>query len=113
LIKHDQARKITLATVQSNAGQQILARFGMPQDHFDTMMYLEGDTLYTQSEAFFKVMAQLPMPWPVLCVFRIIPLTIRNWMYDRIALNRYALFGKYDQCLLPNKDHQARFLPDD
>lgn len=113
LIKHDKKRIIKLTTVQSQAGQKILDWYGLPLDHFETMIYLEGDKIYTQSDAFFKVVAQLPMPWPLLSVFRIIPPFIRNWLYDRIALNRYSLFGKYDTCLLPTKDHESRFLADD
>jgi|GEM_PF-2157104 predicted DCC family thiol-disulfide oxidoreductase YuxK len=31
-------------------------------------------------------------------------------LYDRIALNRYKLFGRYDACVIPDKDHDSRFL---
>jgi predicted DCC family thiol-disulfide oxidoreductase YuxK len=30
--------------------------------------------------------------------------------YDRIARNRYRIFGRYDTCLLSHPDHERRFL---
>jgi hypothetical protein len=27
-----------------------------------------------------------------------------------VALNRYVIFGKYNQCLLPSSDHKGRFI---
>jgi predicted DCC family thiol-disulfide oxidoreductase YuxK len=33
-------------------------------------------------------------------------------VYDRIARNRYRLFGRLDTCPLPTADLQARFLDD-
>jgi predicted DCC family thiol-disulfide oxidoreductase YuxK len=35
---------------------------------------------------------------------------LRDWLYDRIALNRYQLFGKYDTCVIPSADHLSRYL---
>ncbi|EGH07515.1 hypothetical protein Pgy4_04277, partial [Pseudomonas savastanoi pv. glycinea str. race 4] len=32
------------------------------------------------------------------------------WAYNRIALNRYRLFGRYDHCLLPSPENRQRFL---
>jgi predicted DCC family thiol-disulfide oxidoreductase YuxK len=38
------------------------------------------------------------------------PLVIKNWLYDRIALNRYRLFGQKEQCLIPSAPLMQRFL---
>ena len=112
LIRVDRTHQFKLASVQSPEGQAILKWYNMPLDHFETMVYVEGETLYTQSSAFLNVMHALPFPWPVFSVFKLIPCSIRDWLYDRIALNRYTLFGRYDSCLLPNADHASRFLGD-
>ena len=112
LIKYDNKRNLKLATVQSSEGRAILEWFGLPSDNYKTMVYVEGEDIYTQSTAFIRVMSVLPFPWRLFCVFWIIPRPIRNWLYDRIALNRYAIFGKYESCLLPEKDHESRFLGD-
>jgi predicted DCC family thiol-disulfide oxidoreductase YuxK len=110
IINHDHQHKFKLCSVQSDEGQKILKHFGLPTDVYDSMLYVEGDTFYQQSDAFFQVIAKLGYPWKAVCLFRIIPKPIRNWLYDRIALNRYGLFGKYDYCSLPTADHEARYL---
>ena len=110
LIRHDKRRVFKLCTVQSDEGKGILLHFGLPADFYETMLYVEGSQCFQRSDAFFKVMAGLGYPWKVVCIFRLIPGFVRDWLYDRIALNRYRLFGKHDHCVLPAPDHETRFL---
>ena len=110
VIKVDTQQRFKLCSVQSPEGQSILNHFEMPTDHFDTMLYVEGNQCFDKSDAFLNVINKLGLPWRLLYIFKIIPKGIRNWLYDRIALNRYNLFGKYDTCMLPNKENENRFL---
>lgn len=110
LIRHDQERRFRLCSVQSAEGQAILAWFALPTDAFETMAYVEGETLFVRSDAVLRIVAQLPGAWSLLAVLRFLPRVLRDWCYDRIARNRYRLFGRYDSCLLPDADHQRRFL---
>jgi len=110
IIKVDTKHRFKLCSVQSPEGQQILHYFDMPTDNFDTMLYVEGDQCFDKSDAFLNVVNKLGFPWRVLYVFKMLPKSIRNWFYDRIALNRYTLFGKFDTCILPSKENETRFL---
>lgn len=110
IIKYDTQRHFKLCSVQSPEGQDILKHFDMPTDYFDTMLYVEGSRCYEKSDAFFNVIYKLGIPWRLLYIFKIIPKTARNWLYDRIALNRYSLFGKHDTCLMPTKENEQRFV---
>jgi predicted DCC family thiol-disulfide oxidoreductase YuxK len=112
IIRHDHRRRFKLASVQSPEGQAILAHFGYPTDYYDTMLVVRNSACFEKSDAFFVVMGELGFPWKALLVFKAIPARLRNWLYDRIARNRYAIFGKYDVCLLPSPDHEARYLRD-
>jgi predicted DCC family thiol-disulfide oxidoreductase YuxK len=40
----------------------------------------------------------------------LIPSAVRDWLYDRVALNRYAIFGRHQACVLLRPDHERRFL---
>lgn len=110
LIRFDRRCRFKLATVQSPEGQAILAWHGLSTDAYETMLLVEGPKMHTKSAAFFRVMAHLPFPWPMVCIGWLVPFFIRDWLYDRIALNRYSLFGRYDSCVLPTPDHESRFL---
>ncbi|QXH58503.1 thiol-disulfide oxidoreductase DCC family protein [Pseudomonas maumuensis] len=110
VIRHDRHRRIRLATVQSAQGQALLAWAGLPLEAFDTMAVIRDRHYWVRSEAFFEVARQLPGAWPLLRALRICPQGPRDWLYTRVAVNRYRLFGKHEQCLLPSPDHQRRFL---
>ena len=110
IIKHDKKHTFKLCSVQSEEGKKILLHFGFPSEFYETMLYVEGNQCFQQSDAFFKVMSKLGFPWKAALVFWVLPKPLRNWLYDRVALNRYRLFGKYDYCTLPSPDHEARFL---
>ncbi|WP_219097311.1 thiol-disulfide oxidoreductase DCC family protein [Pseudomonas sp. UMAB-40] len=110
LIRHDRDQRVRLAAVQSPEGQALLAWAGLPLDQFDTMAVIRDRHYWVRSDAVFEVIAQLPGAWRPLRLLRACPRTLRDWVYDRIALNRYRLFGKYDTCLLPTPDHERRFL---
>lgn len=110
LIARDPQAKLRLAAAQSNAGQAILAWCGLPLDHFDTMVFVEKGKAYVKSTAFLRVVRYFPWPWPWLRFGLIVPRFLRDWLYDRMALNRYALFGRSDSCMLPGPDIVNRFL---
>lgn len=110
LIKYDKKRVFKLATVQSKHGQAILKYFDRSIDEFNTMLLIDGNIAYDKSNAFFQVIKKLPYRFRLIMIFAIIPRPIKDWLYDRIALNRYKLFGQFDHCLLPSPDHKSRFL---
>ncbi|WP_420794066.1 MULTISPECIES: thiol-disulfide oxidoreductase DCC family protein [Pseudomonas] len=110
IIHYDHARQIQLAAVQSPEGQALLKWAGLPQDKFNTIVLISNDKVSVRSEAMFEILARLDAPWRWLTAARVVPATLRDWMYDKIAINRYRLFGKYDSTRLPVADYEGRFL---
>lgn len=110
IIRFDKKHKFRLCSVQSAEGQAILAWFDLPLDHFTTMLLVRGDKAFTKSDSFIEIMKQLPRPFSLIVILKLIPKRLRDWLYDRIALNRYRLLGKYEVCMLPSADHRQRFL---
>jgi predicted DCC family thiol-disulfide oxidoreductase YuxK len=113
IIQQDKERRLTLSAVQSPEGQALLKWAGLPQDAFNTIVLVEDDRFYVRSDAMFRIIAHLPARWHWLLLGRVFPKVIRDWLYDRIALNRYRIFGRYDACRLPPADHAERFLTRD
>ncbi len=110
LIRFDRQRQFRLCTVQSPAGQDLLRWAGLPTDQFDTMVYIEDGRIYTKSDAFLKVIGRMDYPFRLAALGWLLPRALRDWLYDRVAQNRYRIFGRFDVCLLPTPDHEARFV---
>lgn len=110
IIKHDRHRRFKLCSVQSTEGRAMLQWCDLPTDTFETMVLVENGVAYKQSDAFLKLMSELPRPWHYVALLKVFPRRIRNWLYNRIALNRYRLFGRYDRCAIPDKDSLDRFI---
>lgn len=110
LIRHDRQRRFRLCSVQSTEGQAILVWFDLPSDVFETLLYIEGSRLFVRSDAVLRIVGQLPGAWQLLTCLRVLPRGLRDFCYERIARNRYRLFGRNDSCLLPDPDHDQRFL---
>lgn len=113
MVKHDDHYQFKLVSVQSQIGQQLLKKYQLPTDHFETMVLLENSQLYTESTAFIKIIQRLDFPYSSLRYTQIIPRRLRDFIYRRIALNRYRLFGKTEQCYLIRPDIQQHFLMDE
>jgi hypothetical protein len=71
---------------------------------------VRGDRSFTRSAAAIEIASRLDMPWNLLTVFQAVPEPLRDVMYDLIAQNRYQLFGKKEQCMLPSDELRQRFL---
>ena len=110
LIRADKKHIFKLAAMQSEEGESILRWHGLPTDQFDSMVLVEGARISTRSAAFLGVMRHLPLPWRLLWVFSALPKVFRDWAYNVIATNRYVLFGRTETCLVPNAEHEQRFL---
>jgi predicted DCC family thiol-disulfide oxidoreductase YuxK len=110
IIHHDPAHRIQLCAVQSPEGQKLLSWAGLPQDKFNTIVLISNGQVFLRSAAMFEILHRLPAPWRWLMIARVVPGTFRDWLYDKIALNRYKLFGRYDTYRLPEPDHDRRFL---
>ncbi len=110
LIRFDRRCLFKLGTVQSPEGQRILAWHGLPTESFDTFVLSEGPRLYVRSTAYVRIVVRLQFPWNLASIIWVIPRPLRDWLYDKVAQNRFRFFRKREQCILLTPDHQARLL---
>lgn len=110
LIKRDKKQLFTFASLQSNTGQALLAKFGLPQAAFHSFVYVKGDKYYQRSGAMLRVLRDLGGIWTLAAVFLLVPPFVRNFFYKIIARNRYRWFGKKNECMIPTPELRKRFL---
>lgn len=105
VINHDRKGKILLLPLQSPAGQTLLEAYGLPQDDFDTVVFIRSGVHYTRSRAILEVLREIGGGWKVLYGLIIIPAFIRDLIYRVIAKQRFRIFGRQSSCIyLPRGD---------
>lgn len=109
VIKKDKEARFKFASLQSQAGQEILHQYHLSQNDFNSFILLEDGKLYTRSTAALRVFSQLK-GWKWSRVFQWVPRFVRDGVYNIIARNRYKWFGKQESCMLPSPDLVSRFL---
>ncbi len=110
IIPRDPEGRIRFAPLQSSAGKALLSGQGLPTGNLDSVVLVEGDVVYRKSEAVLRVAELLGWPYRAAAVGRVVPLSIRDALYDIVAANRYDVFGRKDQCMRPDEDVSDRFL---
>jgi predicted DCC family thiol-disulfide oxidoreductase YuxK len=115
LLEHDQRAVFSFAPIQSPAGTATVAKSG--HDPADlTTFYVVADfrtpraRVLTKGDAALFVAGELGWPWKAAYAARVLPRSVLNLIYDVVARNRYRVFGRYDQCLLPSEAARARFI---
>jgi len=110
VIKHDKNAVFKFASLQSDAGQQLIATHGLATNAFNSFILIENNKVYLESTAALRVARQLNGLLPLLYSAIIIPPFIRNSVYKYISKHRYQWFGKREECWLPTKELSERFL---
>ncbi|MEO0323876.1 MAG: DCC1-like thiol-disulfide oxidoreductase family protein [Myxococcota bacterium] len=112
VLRWDPAGRLRIGAVQTPLGRALLAYADLPTEDVDTMVFIDRGVPYAKSSAFLKACRYLRFPLGLLQVGLFLPRPVRDWLYDRLAKNRYRLFGTQEICLVPSPEQRARFLPE-
>lgn len=108
LVERNVKKQIFFSSLQGKAAQEKLPR-GLI-DNLETVVFLEGKSLYVRSDAAIRVLMELGGGWRALSVLLYIPKPVRDFIYMLISRNRYSLFGKKETCRLPSSEEKEMFL---
>ncbi len=110
IYKRDKSGVFNYTWIQDKRGIEILDWLNLPANQSDTIVLIEHGQSSTKSTAFLKIVRHLKFPWPLLRIGYLIPVFIRDAIYDWVAKNRYQWFGKKGACMIPTGDLLERFL---
>ena len=110
IIKRDKKSAFTFGSLQSENARVILSRSGLKPEYFTSVVYFEGDKVFVRSTAILRMLKELGWAWKVFYIFILLPVPVRDFFYDFIAKNRYKIFGRSDQCMVPTPELKSRFL---
>lgn len=111
VIKRDKKDRFRYAALQSEVGQQLVQERHIDTKEVDSIILIEpGVAYFTKSDAALEIAKDLGGVWRLMALFHWVPRSIRNFVYDFVARNRYKWFGKKEACMVPTPELQTKFL---
>ncbi|HJU30078.1 MAG TPA: DCC1-like thiol-disulfide oxidoreductase family protein [Hyphomicrobiaceae bacterium] len=110
ILKHDKHAAFRLTTAQSPLGQALYRHYGLDTEAFESNLVLVEGRVHTKLDTVAAVGHALGGPWRALALVGLLPRALGNWLYDRVAQSRYALFGRTESCMLPPPQWRDRFI---
>ena len=110
VLHHDRSCKFRLLAAQSPLGRALYIHWGLNPNDYQTNILLADGIAWFKSEGSIRMVESLGLPWSLAAMFRIMPLSVRDWLYGLVAKNRLILFGRRETCYLPPVEFRDRFL---
>ena len=111
IIKRDPNEIFKFASLQSEVGRKLLKEYKVPEEIDSVVLIVPNQRqYYIKSSAALTISKNLSGLWGWMYMFKLVPLPIRDRIYDIIAGNRIKWFGKKDHCILPSPEIRKRFL---
>ncbi len=110
-LQSEQARALLDARVGADRSRALRAeRADGSSDDPGTVVLVHGEAVYERSTAILHLARSLRWPWQLLRLGWLLPRFARDALYDYVARNRYAWFGKKESCRIPTPEERSRFL---
>ena len=110
IVKIDSKGILKFSSLQGPSGQQLLIDMKFDSKDFDTVLFRNNDQVYTKSTAVFKIIKSIGGFWRVFLVFDLLPTSFSDFIYKKIAINRYKIFGKLEQCDISKFNKPGQFI---
>jgi len=110
ILRHDHRRRFRLLAAQTPLGVALYRHFDLDPTDYQTNILIEGGRAWLKSEGSIRVFERLGFPWSVMAIGRVLPLPVRDWLYEIVARNRLRWFGTRATCYLPDQSEADRFL---
>lgn len=112
VLKYEKTPRLRFASLNSGFATQLLQQYGLNPKVLDSVVLVENNTAYTQSEAILRLTNHLKFPWNTIRYGHWIPQLFRDFAYRLVARNRHRLLVHAAKCPLPTPELSARFIQD-
>jgi predicted DCC family thiol-disulfide oxidoreductase YuxK len=111
IIRHDQQGKISFAPLQGVTAKNLFQEKQNDSEIMQSVIYWDNGEIFRGDDAVLRILAQLGTGCRILASCgRLLPSSVRRWIYMGVARNRYRWFGQRKSCRLPSVEEQSRFL---
>ncbi|MCX2721951.1 thiol-disulfide oxidoreductase DCC family protein [Roseibium salinum] len=105
---HDKNAGFRFVDAHSETGRALYRRYGLDPDLMESNIVILDGNAYTRMASFTAAMRSLGWPWRLFTVLDLLPAKVADWLYDRIAQNRYRVGWR--SCPLPSQEIKDRLI---
>lgn len=98
LKKIDKKNNFTFVPLNSPMASDFLRSSASALLNIDSVIYLNKNRIYLKSDAVIEILSNLSGPLSPLRIFKFLPVSFRDGIYDLIARNRNKWFPRTDSC---------------
>lgn len=109
-LKHERRPLIRFVSIQSAEGRQLALQHGLDPEDPQSFLFIENGEALSRSDGVIALARHLDGPAGLISLFGFLPKSLRDFAYDRIARNRYRLFGRKSECPVPDAGIRHRFV---
>jgi predicted DCC family thiol-disulfide oxidoreductase YuxK len=91
--KNDSSRIFCFIPLESEKATEYLNRYNKKDVNKGSVLLIQGEKIFTKSNAVLHILKCLDGLWPFFYVFIVVPGFIRDPVYDIISKYRYRWFG--------------------
>ena len=110
VLKHELNSDIIFISIQSEEGRKLALSKDIDPDNPETFIFFENGLPHFKSSGVMALSQHMRGVVRLMRFGTYIPKPIRDWLYEKVARNRYKIFGKTDACIIPDADNQHRFV---
>ncbi len=110
VIRHDQRSQFRFTAAQGHLGQALYRDLSLDPVRLETILLVVDGVSYANLAGILEIATRLGGVWRLAALLGLLPAPLGDWIYDRIAQNRYALFGRREACWVPTPDVADRVI---
>lgn len=106
----DHSGTIRICPIQTPLGHTVLKHYGMDPEDPATWLFLEDGVASSSFDGMIRVGRRIGGLGHLIRPLGLLPRGLQDWLYLRLARNRYRLFGRADLCEIPDPALRERLM---
>jgi len=98
ILKKDKKQNIYVCSNSSKKGKALIKQYEITESLDATIIFIKKDKVFYRSTAVLQISKQLKGGYPFLSVFLVVPVFLRDWVYNFIAKYRKLIVRKSYTC---------------
>ncbi len=110
IIRRDPNALFAFTPMQSESGKRLIEQHNATMVGVDTFLLIKNGQCYERTDAALEISRDLTGLWFLFRIFQVLPRSFRDYFYNLLARNRYKLFGRLNECVIPAPEVRSRFI---